>query len=357
MNYCTPECSGLRACSVYDGVVIATPPSLTQRVSFDRPAWGLKPVRLLAAVAGGLIVLPGCSFDPEPVPDPTLMLLAHTALADADAFSGTDPDFSVLRQQQGSELVDEVRRLCGYELHGDGDDAQKVVPPSCDVTVDSVREQGENTPGVKVEGSAGEVARDRASELTGVVAALPESSMGLIAADYTELVTVAARGGVEVPRVHLSATAEPAQPIDVEGIELSTDIRPDSVPGAGSSESDDAASALAWQYSALFALESLQSVVDGDASREVAESIAAHQDMVAMLSALLSDASLAPMAYDVPSVSDAASAVDVAASIEKDAEQLWLHTASLAGTPGWRAACMKFAGAAAVRHMELVSSV
>ena len=76
-----------------------------------------------------------------------------------------------------------------------------------------------------------------------------------------------------------------------------------------------------------------------------------------MLSALLSDAPLAPMAYDVPSVSDAASAVDVAASIEKDAEQLWLHTASLAGTPGWRAACMKFAGAAAVRHMELVSSV
>jgi len=285
------------------------------------------------------------------------MLLAHTALADADAFSGTDPDFSALRQQQGSELVDEVRRLCGYELHGDGDDAQKVVPPSCDVTVDSVREQGENTPGVKVEGSAGEVARDRASELTRVVAALPESSMGLIAADYTELVTVAAGGGVEVPRVHLSATAEPAQPIDVEGIELSTDIRPDSVPGAGSSESDDAASALAWQYSALFALESLQSVVDGDASREVAESIAAHQDMVAMLSALLSDASLAPMAYDVPSVSDAASAVDVAASIEKDAEQLWLHTASLAGTPGWRAVCMKFAGAAAVRHMELVSSV
>lgn len=257
-------------------------------------------MKLRLLIFSSAFLLTGCSLV-TPTPDATLVRMGESAMNDA-AGAG-DPTFQELRKAQARLLFDEVARLCGH--NSDGEVPEGCVFPTADAQ------------------PTARTAEEAAADVLSRVGEVPTESLPQIAVMYAQLAML----------------SEPA-----------------TVSKAPTLATPEVESLRNWEQGAIFALD-VASAFAGAASADVADAVAAHEEVLAALPA---STTATPTSFDIsqfPQVSDAGTARELIIAVEAESVKRWNFLATASATPPeWRTYALTQAGNAAARYAKLVSA-
>ncbi|MDO4908889.1 MAG: hypothetical protein Q3962_03435 [Corynebacterium sp.] len=252
-----------------------------------------RPIALIFTALCGSSALVACSHEQTPAPDASLVTLAMSARVDG-------------RTQQATELFTEIARLCGHKANGE-------TPEEC--SQDTIINNSTTMPAPQDISAAARQIRDQSQ-------AIPVSSRGLIASQYSALIS---QGAVNAPADLKLQIASSTNTADINAIK----------------------DALSWEYSTIAGL----SIASAYTHADVDSILAAHRDVAEYLAHLLQaaniDAPVASAGYTfngtTPNNEDTANAF--VAQAKTQAVNLWLNAAQNAQSSQWYAASLWALGA------------
>lgn len=269
--------------------------------------------RILGLILATGLTLGGCSFAPQPSPNPGLTLL--WSQAQADARRADAPNIAELRATQAAQIRQEALRACGHSEDGS-------YPATCDLeALQDAQTSASPSPadaGPEAPEGPADLERSAAMMLEQLVS-VDADSVPLIVRQYTELVNAA--------QLARPATASP--------------VLEASEPFAAAADADRAAAAARWEYAAAYALGVAGAYLLAQSWQPQREE---HLHRARALEEAVSQAhrhhtpdsaapALGAAGYeftDYPTPHDAASAQEMIAALDADTAAMWLATAATA---------------------------
>lgn len=272
--------------------------------------------RKLAAPAVAVIALAPAATACQPVvdyfgprPDATLVELAQSAEADAQALSATDPGHADLRQGQADALYAEVARLCGTQ------DGQ--VPASCEV--EHAAEDSAVGEGAQDSADPAAVLASARDEVLGQLTSVTAESRPLVTGQAIDLSAAvndlaAESGGPDAPE------SEPAPELAVDALDPE--------------QADTARELLDWEYQQSFGLDFARAFAEPWLEPIIDARLNTHAHLTAQLQQALAAtgdvpqpaAGYEPAGLELPA--DAASAEQFVRSLRESNAETWRAAAT-----------------------------